>query len=177
MIQYKAFIASSLDGFIARTDGSIDWLSSKEFTLENNDLGYSSFMEGIECIVMGRITFETVLTFETYPFGSIPIYVLTRNLDYKFKSEHPIRIFQGTLEELDSDITKKQFKTVYVDGGKLIQSYLAKHMLNELTITTIPILLGSGLPLFGNSLIERKLNHIQTSTFSNGFIQTKYQIS
>lgn len=176
MIQYKAFIASSLDGFIARTDGSLDWLTSDEFTLENNDLGYSSFMEGIDCIVMGRITFETVLTFEPYPFGSIPIYVLTRNSDYQFESKHPIRIFRGTLEELDSILRGNQIKTAYVDGGQLIQSYINKSMLNEIIITRIPVLLGSGLPLFGDSGTDKKLKHIQTSIFSNGFVQSEYHL-
>ncbi len=175
MIQYKAFIASSLDGFIARSDGSLDWLTSNEYILENNDLGYTSFMQGIDCIVMGRITFETVLSFESYPFASIPVYVLTNNPHYNFDSNHPISVFHGTLQDLTFILEKKQIKTAYVDGGKLIQSFINKQILNEITITRIPVLLGSGLPLFGNLELEYKLKHIQTLIYANGFVQSKYQ--
>lgn len=108
MVNYKAFIASSLDGFIARSDGSLDWLTSNEYTLEDNDLGYSSFMQSIDCIVMGRITFETVLHFEPYPFATVPVYVLTRNPGYKFESHHPVSIFNGKLEELTSILEKNK---------------------------------------------------------------------
>ncbi|MBM9547841.1 dihydrofolate reductase [Leptospira sp. 201903074] len=176
MIQYKAFIASSLDGFIARSDGSIDWLTSDEYALENNDLGYSSFIKGIDCIVMGRITFETVLSFESYPYGSLPVYVLTKNPDYKFESTNPISIFNGKLENLTHILEKKQFKTVYVDGGQLIQSFIKEQMLNEITITRIPVLLGSGLPLFGYLPKDQKLKHIKTLTYSNGFVQSDYHL-
>ncbi|MGE8723226.1 dihydrofolate reductase family protein [Leptospira terpstrae] len=174
MIQFKAFIASSLDGFIARSDGSIDWLTSNEYTLENNDLGYSSFMQGIDCIVMGRTTFETVLSFESYPFASVPVYVLTRNPEYKFESDYPIFIFHGKLNDLTSHLEKNQFKAAYVDGGLVIQSFIKEQMLNEIIVTRIPVLLGSGLSLFGYLAQEQKLEHIQTSTFANGFVQSEY---
>ncbi|TGL85276.1 dihydrofolate reductase [Leptospira congkakensis] len=177
MTKYKAFIASSLDGFIARADGSIDWLTSQEYTLEKNDFGYSSFMAGIDCIIMGRTTFETVLSFETYPFVSIPVYVLTRNSSYKFESDYQIEIFHGNLCELNSKLETQQIKVAYVDGGQLIQSFINESLLNELTITQIPILLGSGLPLYGNLTKETKLKHIQTQSFLNGFVQSTYQIS
>ncbi|TGM45263.1 dihydrofolate reductase family protein [Leptospira vanthielii] len=176
MIFYKAFIASSLDGFIARSDGSLDWLTSNEYTLENNDLGYSSFMQGIDCIVMGRVTFETVLHFEPYPFATVPVYVLTRNPDYKFESHHPVSIFNGKLGDLTSILENKQIKAAYVDGGQLIQSFIAEEMLDEITITRIPVLLGSGLPLFGHLDQEQKLKHFQTLIYPNGFVQSKYHL-
>ncbi|TGK77577.1 dihydrofolate reductase [Leptospira noumeaensis] len=177
MIKYKAFIATSLDGFIARTDGSIDWLTSKEYIIENNDFGYSSFMANIDCIIMGRATFETVLTFKTYPFESIPVFVLTRNQNYKYESHFPIQIFHGTLNDLNSALEEKQIRSAYIDGGLVIQSFLDKSMLNEITITQVPILLGSGLPLFTNCKQEIKLKHIRTLPFPNGFVQSMYQIS
>ncbi|PJZ83018.1 dihydrofolate reductase family protein [Leptospira harrisiae] len=177
MIQYKAFIASSLDGFIARSNGSIDWLTSDAYKLDNNDFGYSAFMQEIDCIVMGRVTFEKVLSFEPYPFESTPVYVYTGNIDYKFESKYPIFIFNGTLESLTMTLEKKQFKTAYVDGGKLIQHFINERMLNEITITRIPILIGSGLPLFGNLTKDQKLEHIQTMAYPNGFVQSKYQLT
>ncbi|PJZ43825.1 dihydrofolate reductase family protein [Leptospira brenneri] len=176
MIKYKAFIATSLDGFIARTDGSIDWLTSEEYVLGNNDFGYSSFMKSIDCIIMGRTTFEQVLTFEPYPFASIPVYVLTRNSDYQYHSQFPIQIFYGSLNELNSKLEKEKIKSAYVDGGKLIQSFIKESMMDSITITLIPVLLGSGLPLFANLSKEIKLKHLETSSFPNGFVQSLYHV-
>lgn len=175
MIKYRAFIASSLDGFIARTNGSIDWLISENYKIENNDLGYSSFMKNIDCIVMGRVTFETVLSFESYPFADIPVYVLTRNRDYKFESNFPITIFHETLEDLTFELEKRLFKSAYVDGGQMIQSFIENQLLYEITITRIPVLLGSGLPLFGYLVQDQNLKHIETKTYVNGFVQSEYQ--
>ncbi|MCG6142620.1 dihydrofolate reductase family protein [Leptospira mtsangambouensis] len=176
MIQYKAFIASSLDGFIARKNGTLDWLTSEEFKLDNDDFGYSSFIKGIDCIVMGRVTFETVLGFEPYPFDSIPVYVFTHNPDYKFETQHPIFIFNGTIENLTATLVKKQIKAAYVDGGKLIQHFIKEQALDEIIITRTPILLGSGLPLFGDSAQDQKLKHIRTLTYPNGFVQSTYHL-
>ncbi|TGN06705.1 dihydrofolate reductase family protein [Leptospira bandrabouensis] len=177
MIKYKAFIASSLDGFIARSDGSINWLASEKYTLENNDLGYTLFMQSIDCIVMGRATFETVLQFEPYPFPTVPVFVLTHNSEYRIQSNHPISIFNGTLENLTFELEKRQFKSVYVDGGQVIQSFVSKQMLSEIILTRIPVLLGSGLPLFGHLAQDQNLKHIKTIAYANGFVQSEYHFS
>ncbi|TGM63138.1 dihydrofolate reductase [Leptospira meyeri] len=176
MIQYKAFIASSLDGYIARKNGDLDWLTSDEFKLDQDDFGYSTFMRGIDCIVMGRVTFESVLGFEPYPFVSTPVYVFTYNPDYKFESQYPIYIFNGTIKNLTTTLAKKQLRSAYVDGGKLIQHFIKERALDEITITRIPVLLGTGLPLFGDLVQDQKLEHIQTLTYPNGFVQSKYHL-
>lgn len=176
MITLKAYIASSLDGFIAKKDGSVDWLHSEKYQLENEDFGYEKFMESIDCIVMGRITFETVLQFEPYPFENVPVIVVSNNPNYQIESKHQITIFTRPLRELIPFLESNQYQNVYVDGGKLIQSFLKESLLDEITITQIPILLGSGIPLFGDIEREIDLKHRKTQTFPNGFVQIEYEI-
>lgn len=176
MITLKAYIASSLDGFIAKKDGSVDWLHAEKYQLENEDFGYEKFMESIDCIVMGRITFETVLQFEPYPFENVPVIVVSNNPNYQIESKHQITIFTRPLRELIPFLESNQYQNVYVDGGKLIQSFLKESLLDEITITQIPILLGSGIPLFGGIEREIDLKHRNTQTFPNGFVQTEYEI-
>ncbi|TGM74944.1 dihydrofolate reductase family protein [Leptospira bouyouniensis] len=176
MISLKAYIASSLDGFIAKKDGSVDWLHAEKYHLENEDFGYTSFMESIDCIVMGRITFETVLQFEPYPFENVPVIVVSNNPNYQIESKHDISIFTHPIRELISYLKTKAYQNVYVDGGKLIQSFLKESLLDEITITQIPILLGSGIPLFGVTDRMIELKHRKTQTFPNGFVQNEYEI-
>lgn len=176
MISLKAYIATSLDGFIAKKDGSVDWLHSEKYHLENEDFGYSEFMKSIDCIVMGRITFETVLQFEPYPFENVPLIVVTNNPNYQIESKHQISIFTRPLKELIPYLESKKYQNVYVDGGKLIQSFLKESLLDEITITQIPILLGSGIPLFGETDKEIDCKHRKTKSFPNGFVQTEYEI-
>ncbi|TGM03219.1 dihydrofolate reductase family protein [Leptospira jelokensis] len=176
MVSFKAYIASSLDGWIAKKDGSVDWLHSETYQLENEDFGYSSFMESIDCIVMGRITFDTVKQFEPYPFERVPVVVVTNNPNYQIESKHQISIFNRPLWELTQFLETKGYQNVYVDGGKLIQSLLKESMLDAITITQIPILLGSGIPLFGETDRVIELKHRKTKSFPNGFVQNEYEI-
>ncbi|XDD48599.1 dihydrofolate reductase family protein (plasmid) [Leptospira sp. WS39.C2] len=176
MISFKSYIATSIDGFIAKKDGSIDWLHPKQYNIENEDFGYSSFMKSIDCIVMGRITYEKVLSFDPYPYLEIPIIVISKNKNYQLNTKHDVRLFNQPLGELKDYLIKNNFKNIYVDGGKLIQSFLTMSMLNELTITQIPIILGTGIPLFGELNHAIELKHRKTESFSNGFVQSEYEL-
>ncbi len=176
MISLKAYIASSLDRFIAKKDGSVEWLHSEKYHLENEDFGYEKFMESIDCIVMGRITFETVLKFDPYPFENVPVIVVSKNPYYKIELKHQITIFTRPLRELIPFLESKKYQNVYVDGGKLIQSFLKESLLDEITITQIPIVLGSGIPLFSETDREIEFKHRKTKSFPNGFVQTEYEI-
>lgn len=165
-----------MDGFIAKKDGSVDWLHAEKFQLEKEDFGYERFMESIDCIVMGRITFETVLQFEPYPFETVPVIVVSKNPNYQIESKHQISVFTRPLRELVPFLETKGYQNVYVDGGKLIQSFLKESMLDAITITQIPILLGNGIPLFGVTDRMIELKHKKTQTFPNGFVQNEYEI-
>jgi dihydrofolate reductase len=158
----SVFIATSLDGFIARPDGSIDWLNQANATLpEGEDCGYTSFMETIDGIIMGRNTFEQVLTFGEWAYGDKQVVVLSR---------------KGAPEVLVERLSAAGAQHLYVDGGQTIRSFLNAGLLNELTITVIPILLGTGKSLFGTLKADIVLRHMSTHTYDFGFVQSKYSV-
>ncbi len=142
------YIATSLDGYIATSDGSLDWLT--EFPNPNNDdYGYAEFMNRMDAIIMGRGTFEKVLTFDHWPYDK-PTFVLSNSL--KSLPQELIgkaEILKGELKGLLGKILARGYGNLYIDGGRTIQAFLAEDLIDELIITQIPILLGSGIPLFG----------------------------
>lgn len=144
----KIFIATSMDGFIADKNGNIDWLNIVP-NPDNDDMGYDQFMNGIDAIVMGRNTYEKVLSFGIdWPYTK-PVYVLSSTLNTIPKNlEDKVYLNSDSVEELSSKLQKLGYSSVYVDGGGVIQQYLEAGLVDELTITTIPLLLGDGIPLF-----------------------------
>ena len=150
----RAYIATSLDGYIARTNGDISWLDEIP-NPENSDFGYSEFIINIDAIIMGRHTFEKVLEFDDWPYEQL-VFVLSNSL--KKVPEYLIdrvEIVSGDLKTILEDLEKRELKNLYVDGGKTIQSFLKEDLIDEMIITTVPILLGDGIPLFGH--LERDL--------------------
>jgi len=146
----KVFIATSLDGKIADKNGGIDWLHSIPNPY-NNDMGYSDFFSKIDALVMGRTTFETVCGFDMdWPYQK-PVFVLSNKLSsLPSKYEGKAEIVNGSLKEILNTIHKKGYYNLYIDGGKTIQSFLKEDLIDELTITTIPYLLGGGVSLFSD---------------------------
>ncbi|MFC2094069.1 dihydrofolate reductase family protein [Bacteroidota bacterium] len=144
----KVFIATSLDGYIAKKNGGIDWLHSIP-NPDNIDMGYGEFTSKIDALVMGRTTFETVCGFDMdWPYKK-PVFVLSNSLknihkEYKDKAE----LVNGTLKEILDKIHNKGYYRLYIDGGKTIQSFLKEDLIDEMTITIIPYLLGGGISLF-----------------------------
>lgn len=144
-----AYIATSLDGYIARTNGDISWLDEIP-NPENSDFGYSEFISNIDAIIMGRHTFEKVLEFDDWPYEQL-VFVLSNTL--KKVPEYlidEVEIVSGDLKTILEDLEKRELKNLYVDGGKTIQSFLKEDLIDEMIITTVPILLGDGIPLFGH---------------------------
>lgn len=175
----SVFIATSLDGFISREDGSIDWLvKANTLAPPGEDCGYKSFMSTVDGLVMGRHSFEKVLSFDPWPYDNLPVIVMSSQFikipDHLKKS---VSTSSETPIELVKRLTKNGFKHLYIDGGITIQKFIADHLINELTITLIPILLGSGRPLFGPLAHDIELNHIETKCFDGGFVQLKYGIN
>jgi dihydrofolate reductase len=167
------YIATSLDGFIARRDGSIDWLMNYP-NPENSDFGFSVFLDSIDAIIMGRKTFEVVCGFETWPYTK-PVFVLTQTLKTVHASlASKVTLFHGDLRELLQQLEAKSISRVYVDGGQTIHSFLKQDLIDELIISRIPIILGSGIPLFRTMDFECRFNHVSTDVFSNGITKTRY---
>jgi dihydrofolate reductase len=165
------FIATSLDGFIARPDGSIDWLTDP--AEKPADTGYHEFMAVIDTVVLGRKTYETVLGFGFWPYEGKQVEVLSSTLP----AEADERIIvHRTLDGLVETLNDRGAKRVYADGGQVVQTFLRAGLLNELTITTVPVLIGSGIPLFGELDHDIQLTHNATRTLSGGFTQSDYSI-
>ncbi len=174
----SAFIATSLDGFIARPDGSIDWLDEAQNLIpDGEDCGYHAFMAGIDCLAMGRHSFERVLTFDPWPYGSLPVRVMTHSpVAIPIALTSTVKSFEGTAETLASHLYDEGVRHLYVDGGLTIQSFLRAGLLDDITITLIPVLLGAGRPLFGPMTQDVELTLVKSRTYDFGFVQLTYAI-
>ncbi len=177
-IKIIAFAATSLDGFIARQDDSLDWLDQANKRVpKGEDCGYKEFLKSIEIIVMGRVTFEKVLTFDKWPYEEKRIIVLSNN-EIKIPIELQKTVLWSSLKPYDlvQKLSKEGKRNIYVDGGNTIQRFLLSDLLDEITITIIPILLGKGKRLFSEIAREIKLELIGSKSYDFGFVQNKYRI-
>ena len=172
----SVYIATSVDGFIAREDGRIDWLPTGE-SAEGEDYGYQYFMDSVDVLVMGRNTFELVLTFGSWPYGEKPVVVLTsRPLDRPEFVPDSVSVMNGTPADVVQRLAERGFEHLYVDGGKTIQRFLRAGLIQTLIISKIPVLIGRGIPLFGEIPEDIQLRHLETLHFENGLVQSKYRI-
>jgi len=174
------FIATSLDGYIARPDGDIDWLTPPLDVIEiaqTEDYGYDAFMPTVDAIVMGRHSFEKVLSFGAWPYSDKPVIVL---------SSQPLRIdptlastvtqLGGEPREICDELARRGLNELYVDGGTTVQRFLAAGMIDRVIITRVPVLLGRGIPLFGVVPNDIRLTHVRTQAFASGMVQSEYRV-
>jgi dihydrofolate reductase len=171
----SVFIATSLDGYIADKNGGLDWLHSIP-NPNNNDMGYVEFTNGIDALVMGRTTFETVIGFDVpWPYTK-PVFVLSNKLK-EIPDSHKDKAFlvNGTLTEILEQIHGKGYGRLYIDGGTTIRNFLKEDLIDEMVLTTIPILLGGGSSLFGDLPSELNFELIGTKTFLNQISQRHYK--
>lgn len=174
----SVFIATSIDGFIARRDGSIDWLESIESSEKGEDYGYKEHFSSVDALVMGRNTFEKVLSFGDWPYGSKPVIVLSKSLtEVPEDLRDRVRVDASSPEELIEKFLQEGFRRIYLDGGAVIQAFLRVGLVDEITLTQLPLLIGQGLPLFGELQEDVRLRHLSTQTWDNGFVQSKYEVS
>jgi dihydrofolate reductase len=170
------FAGVSLDGCIARAGGSIDWLDAMNARVPTGeDLGFAEFMNGIDVLVMGRATFETVLSFLEWPYGATPIVVLSRTWkELPDGAPHSVSLSHETPRALVERLSAAGVRRIYVDGGATVQSFLAEDLIDEFTITTLPILIGDGRRLFGATSSDVLLEHVSTRVRC-GFVQTVWR--
>jgi dihydrofolate reductase len=180
-----AYIACSLDGCIARPDGSLDWLTDLPGP-EGEDYGYGAFLAGMDALLMGRATYDTVRAFAAWPYDK-PVRVLTRNPDAiapprtdgdDDRTEAPdLRAVSGPVEGVLAAMAAEGFGRVYVDGGQTISALVRAGLLDRLTLTRVPVLLGAGVPLFAATGPETRLTLLATRVWPNGFVQTDYALA
>jgi len=170
----KVFIAASLDGYIADVNGGIDWLNSIP-NPDNIDMGYREFISEIDALIMGRNTFETVTAFDIeWPYDK-PVFVLSNSMNqipdaYINKAE----LVNGDLKEIIEAVHEKGFHNLYIDGGKTIQSFLVEDLIDEMTITIIPYLLGGGVPLFAGLPKRLLFECVDSKIFLGKIVQNRF---
>jgi dihydrofolate reductase len=170
----SVFIATSLDGFIARRDGAIDWLPADG----GEPHGYTEFMATVDAIVMGRNTFETVLSFGAWPYGRTPVVVLTTRPSEVAVPEGAVcDVMAGAPPEIVARLAERGLKHLYIDGGVTVQRFLEAGLIQRLIITRVPVLLGSGIPLFGPVSRDIRFEHVATRSYPSGLVQSEYRVA
>jgi dihydrofolate reductase len=170
------FIATSLDGFIARPDGALDWLLQAQATAPaGEDFGYADFMRGIDALVMGRKTFETVQRFDPWPYPGRVVHVVSRSgaVHIPPALQPGVRLCSQAPGALLQALAQAGLQRVYLDGGELIQAFLREDLVDTMTLTTLPLLLGSGRRLFGALPADLAWTVRSVRQWDNGFVQTR----
>jgi dihydrofolate reductase len=168
----SVYIAVSLDGYIARKDDSLDWLEVVQ--AEGEDYGYKEFMASVDALVIGRRTYDKVLEFDRWPYDGKRCVVLTHRA---IEVGHGEERFDGDQAELLRRLGAEGVRRVYLDGGGAIRSFLARDLVDDLTLSFIPLLLGDGMPLFGSGGMERLLELEESRAFPSGLVQVRYRRS
>lgn len=171
----SVFIATSLDGYIADKDGGIDWLHSIP-NPNQIDMGYNEFMSTIDALVMGRTTFETVCSFDMeWPYSQ-PVFVLSNSLK-EIPTDYQDKVFlvKGSLSNVLEQIHGKGYHQLYIDGGMTIQNFLKEGLIDEMIITTIPILLGGGYPLFSDLDTPQNFELVHSKIYLSNVVQNYYK--
>ncbi len=180
MVKVSVFIGTSLDGFIAREDGDIGWLdSANKKATPGEDFGFNSFLESVDLIVMGRKTFEQVITFNDWSYKDTKMIVLTsRDIEIPEKLKKTVTT-SNTLSsaQLIKELSDQPINHIYVDGGTVIQDFLSTGLVDEITVTIVPILIGNGKPFSRLLPKDLYLQHLKTTVYDFGFVQNKYRVN
>ena len=170
-IRASVFVGASLDGFIARLDGTFDFLP------ENPEPhGFDEFFATVDAMLMGRKTYETALAFEGWPYGSKPVFVLSTRPLASAPAGALVEHVSGMPQEIMDTLAKRGIQHVYVDGGQTVQDFLRAGVIDRITITRVPVLIGSGISIFGALGHDIRLRHIMTRHFPSGLVQSEYAV-
>jgi dihydrofolate reductase len=170
----SVFVGTSLDGFIARPNGAFDFLPADG----GEPHGFEEFLASVDAIVMGRNTFEIVLPLQPWPYGDKRIVVLSnRPLNLSITSRAAIEQMAGPPEQIVSQLAARGIQHIYVDGGITIQRFLRAGLIQRLTITRVPVLIGEGIPLFGSLPHDVQLRHIATRHYPSGLVSSEYHVA
>ena len=169
----SVFIGTSLDGFIARANGALDFLPPGG----GEPHGYDEFMATVDALVIGRKTFETVLTFDTWPYGEKLVVVLSTRPLAPAPPGAVVEHMSGAPADIVSQLADRGIRHIYVDGGLTIQRFLQAGLIQRLIITRVPVLIGDGIPLFGAVPRDVVLRHIGTRQYASGLVQSEYEVA
>jgi dihydrofolate reductase len=166
------YIATSIDGYIAKKDGNLDWLQYGH--LGDEDYGFKKFINSIDTLILGRNTYQVVSGFEEWPYKGKRVVVLSHTLkDVRKEAE----LFCGQLTDLLSKLYSENVRHIWVDGGITASKFLEDGLVDELTISIIAMVLGNGIPLFSTMNQEHKCRLISTHSYPSGLVQLKYEVA
>ena len=169
----SVFCGVSVDGFLARPDHALDFLDAGG----QEPHGFEEFYGSVDVVVIGRKTFEVVLTFGKWFYGNKPVVVLSSGpLDFSPIEGGVVEQMSGEPAEIVKQLESRGFKHAYIDGGVTIQRFLAAGCIDRLVITRVPVLIGAGIPLFGPLPSDITLRHIETRCYNGGLVQSEYEI-
>jgi dihydrofolate reductase len=174
-VKASVFVGTSLDGFIARANGDLDFLPAGG----GEPHGYDEFIATVDALVIGRKTFETVLTFGSWPYGNKPVFVLSTRPLAPTPPRAMVERMSGAPAPADivSQLATRGIGHIYVDGGITIQRFLEAGLIHRLIITRVPVLIGSGIPLFGAVPRDIPLKHVATRHYASGLVQSEYLVA
>jgi dihydrofolate reductase len=169
----SVFVGTSLDGFIARTDGRLDFLEAGG----SEPHGYEEFLATVDALVIGRKTYETVLGFGGWAYGEKPVFVLSSQGIVPAPPGAKVERMSGAPAEIVSRLQAQGISHIYVDGGVTIQRFLLAGLIDRLIITRVPVLIGTGIPLFGALARDITLKHVATRQYAGGLVQSEYVVA
>jgi dihydrofolate reductase len=167
----SVYIAVSLDNFIARDDGALDWLEGVQ-DAGGDDYGYAAFMDTVDAVVLGRNTYDSVRTFDLWPFDTKRVIVVTNR---PLAASHGEEAYAGALGPLLDRLGRKGVRRVYLDGGATIRQGLDEGLVDDMTLSVVPVLLGRGRPLFTRGLPESQWELTSAESHPTGLVQIRYR--
>jgi len=165
------YIGLSVDGFIARLDGDLEWLTSRGEAA--GDAGFRDFVASVDAVLMGRGTYEVIAGFDQWPYQDRPVHVLSTSMT---PGEDARVTVHGDLEDALAALARDGRRRVYVDGGRAVQGCLAAGVVREMTLSRVPVLIGTGETLFGPLPHDVDLEHVRTEVLGGGMVQTTYAV-
>ncbi len=175
----SVFLGMSVDGFISRSDGDLSWLTGGEESGgapddgAGGDFGFSDFLAGIDALIMGRSTYDFIAPMADWPYGGKPVHVLSTTLSPE--DDPRIRVHRS-LDEAVAALTAAGYQRVYVDGGRTVHTFLRAGLIADLTLSRVPVLIGTGHTPFGELAADVPLQHVRTRTYPGGMVQTTYRV-
>lgn len=168
----SVFVGVSVDGFMARPDGALDFLPPGG----GEPHGYEAFMASVDALVIGRKTYETVLGFDNWPYGDKPIFVMSGRPLAPYPPDAVVEHVNGSPKDVVATLAARGIRHIYVDGGMTIQGFLNARLVQRFIVTRVPVLIGTGISLFGPTTHDILLKHIATRQFASGLVQSEYEI-
>lgn len=172
-MRVSVFVGVSLDGFLARKNGSYDFLPQEG----GDDNGYDEFIATVDAHVIGRKTFDVVRGFDEWPYGETPVIVLSRNPGrVKVPKGVHCEVMGASPKRVVARLARRGAKHIYVDGGRTIQGFLNAGVVHRVIINRYPVLVGSGIPLFGPLRSDIRLEHVRTRAYRHGLVKSEYRV-